>query len=65
MIDVQTVGADRVHGVKQYREYDLQGKIPLVDVSVVDTLLAVTARVHELTLVTRNVRDVQWTGCHA
>ena len=30
--------------------------------SVVDTLLAATARVHGLTLVTRNVRDVQWTG---
>lgn len=31
-------------------------------VSVVDTLLAATARVHGLTLVTRNVRDVEWTG---
>lgn len=31
-------------------------------VSVVDTLLAATARVHRLTLVTRNVRDVEWTG---
>jgi predicted nucleic acid-binding protein len=30
--------------------------------SVVDVLLAATARVHGLTLVTRNVRDVQWTG---
>jgi hypothetical protein len=30
--------------------------------SVVDGLLAATARVHSLTLVTRNVRDVQWTG---
>jgi predicted nucleic acid-binding protein len=30
--------------------------------SVVDTLLAATARVHGLTLVTRNVRDVAWTG---
>ena len=30
--------------------------------SVVDLLLAATARVHGLTLVTRNVRDVQWTG---
>lgn len=30
--------------------------------SVVDVLLAATARVHRLTLVTRNVRDVQWTG---
>ena len=31
-------------------------------VSVVDTLLAATARVHGLTLVTRNVRDIEWTG---
>ena len=30
--------------------------------SVVDTLLAATARVHHLTLVTRNVKDVTWTG---
>jgi len=30
--------------------------------SVVDSLLAATARVHGLTLVTRNIRDVQWTG---
>ena len=30
--------------------------------SVVDLLLAATARVHRLTLVTRNVRDVAWTG---
>lgn len=31
-------------------------------VSVVDTLLAATARVHGLVLATRNVRDVVWTG---
>jgi toxin FitB len=30
--------------------------------SVVDTLLAATARVHGLTLATRNIRDVVWTG---
>lgn len=30
--------------------------------SVVDLLMAATARVHGLTLVTRNVRDVEWTG---
>ena len=27
-----------------------------------DALLAATARVHGLTLVTRNVSDVDWTG---
>jgi hypothetical protein len=30
--------------------------------SLVDLLMAATARVHGLTLVTRNVRDVDWTG---
>lgn len=30
--------------------------------SVVDVLLAATCRVHGLTLVTRNVADVTWTG---
>jgi toxin FitB len=30
--------------------------------SVVDGLLAATARVHGLTLATRNLRDVEWTG---
>lgn len=30
--------------------------------SVIDTLLAATAQVHGLLLVTRNVKDVAWTG---
>jgi predicted nucleic acid-binding protein len=30
--------------------------------SLVDLLMAATARVHGLTLVTRNVRDIEWTG---
>jgi len=30
--------------------------------SVVDTLMAATAQVHGLVLVTRNVKDVAWTG---
>jgi len=30
--------------------------------SVIDVLMAATARVHELVLVTRNVSDVEWTG---
>ena len=30
--------------------------------SIVDTLMAATARVHGLVLVTRNPRDVAWTG---
>jgi branched-chain amino acid transport system substrate-binding protein len=34
VIGVQTVGADGVRFVKQWREYGLQGKIPLVDAAV-------------------------------
>jgi toxin FitB len=34
------------------------------DGSVIDTQLAATARVHGLTFVTRNTRDVSWTGVH-
>jgi branched-chain amino acid transport system substrate-binding protein len=34
VIGVQTVGADGVRFVKQFREYGLQGKIPLVDAAV-------------------------------
>jgi len=30
--------------------------------SVIDTLMAATALVHGLVLVTRNVKDVAWTG---
>ncbi len=30
--------------------------------SVIDTLMAATALVHDLVLATRNVRDVSWTG---
>jgi hypothetical protein len=29
---------------------------------VIDTLMAATAQVHGLVLVTRNVKDVAWTG---
>src|SRR5207253_5268700 len=34
VIGVQTVGADGVRFVKQFQEYGLKGKIPLVDASV-------------------------------
>jgi len=30
--------------------------------SVIDTLMAATAQVFDLVLVTRNVKDVAWTG---
>jgi toxin FitB len=41
----------------QWGKLDAQGSLP-----VVDGLLAATARVHDLTLVTRNVRDVARSG---
>jgi predicted nucleic acid-binding protein len=41
----------------EWGRIDARGNLP-----VVDGLLAATARVHELTLVTRNVRDVVRTG---
>jgi toxin FitB len=54
--------ADRVLPVDaatadEWGRLDAQGSLP-----VVDGLLAATARVHSLTLVTRNVRDVARTG---
>jgi predicted nucleic acid-binding protein len=54
--------ADRVLPV-DVPEADEWGRLTaLRSASVIDTLLAATARVHGLTLVTRNVRDVGWTG---
>jgi toxin FitB len=54
--------ADRVLPVDaatadEWGRLDAQGSLPIVD-----GLLAATARVHSLTLVTRNVRDVVRTG---
>ena len=46
---------DRV--VDEWGRLDARGSLP-----VVDGLLAATARVHDLTLVTRNVKDVVRTG---
>jgi predicted nucleic acid-binding protein len=45
------------------RVADQWGRLSAVrPVSVIDTLMAATALVHGLVLVTRNVRDVAWTG---
>ena len=54
--------ADRVLAVDaatadEWSKLDARGRLP-----VVDGLLAATARVHDLTLVTRNVKDVVGTG---
>lgn len=54
--------ADRILPVDR-RVADQWGRwSSLRSVSPVDTLMAATAHVHEMTLVTRNVRDVKWTG---
>lgn len=54
--------ADRILPVDR-RVADQWGRLSsLRGVSPVDTLMAATAHVHEMTLVTRNVRDVEWTG---
>jgi len=54
--------ADRLLPVDE-RVADLWGRLSVPDpLPAVDGLLAATALVHDLTLVTRNVRDVQPTG---
>lgn len=54
--------ADRVLAIDG-RVADEWGRLSAVRPgSIIDVLLAATARVHGLTLVTRNVRDVEWTG---
>ena len=54
--------ADRLLPVDE-RVADIWGKLGVPDaVPVVDGLLAATALVHDLTLVTRNVADVEGTG---
>lgn len=60
--DLMRAHADRVLPVDaatadEWGRLDAQGSLP-----VVDGLLAATARVRDLTLVTRNVRDVARTG---
>lgn len=54
--------ADRILPVDR-RVADQWGRFSSVrSASPVDTLMAATAHVHDMTLVTRNVRDVVWTG---
>lgn len=59
---LQTSYADRILSVDA-AVTDLWGRLQVPDpLPVVDGLLAATAMVHDLTLVTRNVRDVVATG---
>jgi predicted nucleic acid-binding protein len=72
-----SVTADRLNIWVDGLEADFADRILSIDVSVsrlwgelsaaqsrpvVDTLIAATAIVHGLTLVTRNTRDIEWTG---
>lgn len=62
LLQLATVYADRVIPV-DVRVADTWGRLQVPDpIPVVDALLAATAIVHSLTLVTRNVRDVAGTG---
>jgi len=54
--------ADRILGIDRAVAETWGRLSALRPASVVDTLLAATAHVHGLTLVTRNVKDVAWTG---
>jgi len=60
--EVQTEFAERVLGI-DLKIASLWGELSVArTVPVVDSLLAATALVHGMTLVTRNVRDVADTG---
>ena len=62
LVQLETVYAGRVIPV-DVRVADTWGRLQVPDrVPVIDALLAATAIVHGLTLVTRNVRDVAGTG---
>lgn len=60
--DIETTFADRVLPIdamaaRWWGELSAERKLP-----VIDTLIAATAMTHDLTLVTRNTRDVESTG---
>ncbi|MBK8906551.1 MAG: type II toxin-antitoxin system VapC family toxin [Rhodospirillales bacterium] len=62
---VQTAFADRIHGVDE-RIAEEWGRMSVPDpLPVIDGLLAATAKVHGLTLATRDVADVARTGVPA
>lgn len=59
---LMTDHADRILGI-DLAVAEVWGRLTAArPASVVDALLAATAHVHGLTLVTRNVKDVAWTG---
>ena len=61
VIGVQTVGADGVRFVKQWREYGMQGKIPLVDASVGFSDLALLPASGEAAVGGYNSQPYQYT----
>jgi len=61
VIGVQTVGADGVRFVKQFQEYGLKGKIPLVDASVGVSEISLLPAAGEAALGVYNSQPYQYT----
>src|SRR5205814_8918589 len=61
VIGVQVVGADGVRFVKQYEEYGLKGKIPLVDASVGFTDISLLPAAGEAAVGAYNSQPYQYT----
>src|SRR2546425_9722391 len=61
LIGVQTVGADGVRFVKQYQEYGLKGKIPLVDASVGVSEISLLPTAGEAAVGVYNSQPYQYT----
>ena len=61
VIGVQTVGADGVRFVKQYQEYGLKGKIPVVDASVGVSEISLLPAAGEAAVGVYNSQPYQYT----
>src|SRR3989441_7352045 len=61
VIGVQTVGADGVRFVKQFQEYGLKGKIPLVDASVGVSEISLLPTAGEAAVGVYNSQPYQYT----
>ncbi|HEV8441313.1 MAG TPA: ABC transporter substrate-binding protein [Methylomirabilota bacterium] len=61
VIGVQTVGADGVRFVRQFQEYGLKGKIPLVDAAVGFTDISLLAGAGEAAVGAYNSQPYQYT----
>ena len=61
VIGVQTVGADGVRFVKQFQEYGLKGKIPVVDASVGVSEISLLAAAGDAAVGVHNSQPYQYT----